>query len=148
MNKHPYPTTAEIKAVVRAAKEEAYWEARRWLVREIRKEYPDSDPKAVRRGGIDLKYGYGTDPGNPCLDQEHGWWTFKSLSARALRTIIDARRDDPDLRIQWIEVEVYPTVSWTNAETGKREEVDLDSVLGWTVQPVSKNLCNPYEWGD
>ena len=130
-----YPTTAEIKKAIRKAKADAYTNAK-WQARELKKRFPDSDPKAVRRGDFDLRYGYGYDSDHPQENYGIEWiGSFTSLSARDLRDLVEGSYESgEDSHIRWIEVEVYPKVTWipldpygeTGKEhSGKREEVDF-----------------------
>jgi hypothetical protein len=145
-----YPTTAEIKKAIRKAKDEAYSIAK-WQAKELARFYPDAHLKAVRRGGFELRYGYGYDDSHPDQDQDIDWMgSFTTLSARDLRALVEsAYKQGEDSHIRWIEVEVHPKTTWIPLDRygetgkehlGKREEVDFHEYYPYTADQESGNV--------
>ena len=130
-----YPTTAEIKKAIRQLKDEAYeWSEQ--LADSLAEEYPDSDPKAVRRAGFHTRFGYDDESNTPR-------WGGAIHSRSELRDFVE----DADVRILWITAEMYPTVTWVNphSEDKRREEVEWRDVWDY---PIDTSVVELWDSGD
>ena len=140
-----YPTSEDIKRVVRAAKEEAYRDARH-LARQIRRQDPESDARAVRCGRGNIRFGYG---GTGKEQYGMDWCDFEGTTyptVRWLKTFGSEWAPVGRGEIAWIEFEAHPKVTKTELHPSKRSgskrrtEVDLDTWFDTCIHPATHGL--------